>query len=315
MSSGAAPTFDLGGGGLPLALVQGFSVAALFSAFGTPLFLSFLASPALTGMTSQERLAVMRPCLRLAKVSVLLAVLVELAWLVMESATMAGAGAVASAFVAVPTVVSDTEFGHLVVAQILLLVAAGLVLGQDGHGVRLRLAVLPVGLATVLQTWHLHAAAMHSGLSLLLISEVLHVLAAGAWLGMLLPLALLVRMASPEAGSIVSRRFSPFGSACVLVLATTAFWQGLVLVGSLRLLIATAYGWMVLVKLALFAILIGFAWRNHFHLAPPLRGADPISARRSLELSIVREASVGLAIVLVAAVLASLPPGMDMAMQ
>ena len=156
---------------------------------------------------------------------------------------------------------------------------------------------------------------MHSGLSLLLVSEVLHVLAAGAWLGTLLPLALLVRMASPEAGSIASRRFSPFGFACVLVLAVTAFWQGLVLVGSLRGLIATAYGWMVLVKLALFAILIGFALRNHFRLTLPLRGTDPISARHALERSIVREASVGLAIVLVAAVLASLPRGMDMTMQ
>ena len=129
MSSGPAPFFDLGEGGLPLALVQGLSVAALFSAFGALLFLAFLAPSVFTGMAPQEQVTVTRPCLRLARLSLLFAVLAELAWLVMESATLAGAADLSQASLAVPAVVSDTEFGHLVVAQILLLIAATLVLG------------------------------------------------------------------------------------------------------------------------------------------------------------------------------------------
>jgi putative copper resistance protein D len=306
--------FDLGQGGLPLALVQGFAVAALVSAFGALLFLAFLAPPALAGIAPHQRATVTRPCRWLARLSLLLAMTAEGAWLVMESATIAGTDTVPQAFAAVPAVLSDTEFGHLIVTQMLLLVVAALVFGRTKGGARLYLAVVPAGLATVLQAWHLHAAAMANGVSVLLVCEVLHVSAAGAWLGALLPLALLVRTAPPEVGSIASRRFAPFGSACVLVLAITAFWQGLVLVGGLHTLVATAYGWIALVKLVLFAVLIGFAWHNHFRLTPLLRGADPIPARHALERNIVREAGIGLVIVLGAAVLASLSPGRNMTM-
>jgi putative copper resistance protein D len=313
MPGDSSPLLDLGEGGLPLALVQGGAVAALFSAFGALLFLAFLAPACLAGIAPEARVAVTRPCRYLARLSLVFALIAGVAWLVMESATIAGANTVAQAFAAVPAVVSETEFGHVVVAQMLLLAAALLAFGRTRHGERAPLAVLPAGLATALQAWHLHAAAMASGVSVLLVSEIVHVLAAGAWLGALLPLALFIRTASPEAGSLVSRRFTPFGAACVLMLAVTAFCQGLVLVGGLRALVATAYGWMALVKLVLFAVLIGFAWRNHFRLTPRLGGADPGSARRALERSVVREAGIGLLIVLVAAVLASLSPGMNMA--
>lgn len=312
MPGGAAPFFDLGEGGLPLALLRGIAVAALFSAFGALLFLASVAPPALARIAAAERATVATRCLRLARVSLGLAVLAELAWLVAESAAMAGAADFAHTIAAVPAVLSDTAFGQFVVAQMALL--AAMVLSRVDRGARVRVAALLAGLATVLQGWHLHAAAMYDGFSVLLAAEVLHVLAAGAWLGSLLPLALLIAAVPPDAGAMAARRFSPLGAACVSVLAATGFWQGLVLVGGLHGLIGTAYGWMVLVKLGLVALLIGFAWRNRFRVTPLLSGADAFAARHALQRSVMREAGVGLLIVLAASVLSSLPPAMDTAM-
>jgi copper resistance protein D len=314
MPDGAAPFFDLGGGGLPLALTRGTALAAVLSAFGCLLFLAAMAPPAMARMTLSERVSVVWRCLALGRMSLCLGVLAEGTWLVLESAAMAGTASVSQTLAAVPTVALDTEFGHVVVAQMVLLAAAAAVTWRVDRGRRVLLAAVLAGLAATLQAWHLHAAAMFPGLSTLLASEVLHVLAAGAWLGSLLPLALLIGAAPPEAGAIASRRYSPFGASCVSVLALTAFWQGLVLAGGIHGLIATAYGWMILVKLALFVVLIGFAWRNRFWMTPRLSGAGSLGARRALQRSVASEAGIGLLIVLAASVLASLPPAMDMTM-
>jgi putative copper resistance protein D len=247
------------------------------------------------------------------RLSLWFAILAAIIWLLLESASMAGTG-IPEAIEVVPMVISSTLFGHVIMAQIiLLLMAATLTLWWATRERLLRVAAGSAGLATMLQAWHLHGAAMHPGLSPLLISEVLHVLAAGAWLGSLLPLALLIRVSPAQEGVAASRRFSNLGIGCVLVLVATAIWQGLVLVGGLDGLLGTPYGWMVLVKITLFAVLLAFAWRNRFRLTPALTdNAEP--ARRVLTQSVLRESGVGLVIVLVASVLASLPPGMHMTM-
>jgi putative copper resistance protein D len=153
---------------------------------------------------------------------------------------------------------------------------------------------------------------MYGRPSLLLFCEIFHVMAAAGWLGMLPALLLLVSVAPLNAASRALQRFSPFGALCVFVLVATAFCQGLILVGSIHALLTSAYGWMVLVKLALFAVLIGFAYRNQFRLAPRLLATNPEAGRCALRRSILLESIAGLLIVLAAGVLANLPPGMDM---
>jgi len=135
-----------------------------------------------------------------------------------------------------------------------------------------------------------------------------HLLAGAAWLGGLPPLLLVVTTA-PEAALAACRRFSPLGVGCVLALAATAGWQGWALVGSLPGLIGTGYGLMALLKLGLFAALLGLAARHRLRLTPALAAGDPRAARR-LARSIGLEAGLGLAVVLAAGVLSGLPPGM-----
>jgi putative copper resistance protein D len=300
------PAFGLGSFGLGLALIQAAMLACLFCGFGALLFLAAVAPPALAAMDAPARRAAAGRCIRLARFSLLLAALTGCAWLVRETAVMAEAATPGGALDALPAVISATLFGHVLLAQILAVLAALILAGFARWP-----ALLCSGAAVVLQTWHLHAAAMSSGASLLLACELVHVLAAASWLGMLPPLLLFVAAAPAEAAFIALRRFSPVGAACVLAVAVTAFWQGFRLVGTWHALLGSAYGWMVFVKLALFMALIGLASRNRFRLAPALRGGDA-GAGRMLQRSIVLESVAGAAIVLAAAVLANLPPGMDM---
>jgi putative copper resistance protein D len=314
MPTAAISFFDLGEGGMPLALVRGLAVAAMFSAFGSLLFLTMVAPPVLANLVAPHGAIATRRCVRLVGLSLAFAILGDFVWLVLESASMAEVNILPGTIRVVPTVVFGTLFGHIISAQILLLTAALLTLFWTLREALLQAAAGLAGLATVLQAWHLHGAAMHRGLSPLLVSEVLHVLAAGAWLGSLLPLALLVHASTAQDAAVVSRRFSRLGTGCVLVLAATALWQGLALVGGLHGLFGTAYGWMVLVKTALFVVLLAFAWRNRFRLTPAL-SSNPGPAKRDLVRSIMHESGVGLVIVLVASVLASLAPGMDMSVE
>ncbi|MGH7051273.1 MAG: copper resistance D family protein [Acetobacteraceae bacterium] len=298
-------------GDLLSALVHGTALALLFSAFGSLVFLTLLAPPAMGRMGPADRSLIERRGYALARVSLALAALGELAWLVFEAGVLAGAADPAIVLRALPVVAIKTEFGHLVLAQALALAAALLILGGKRPGLRPILATGLAGFATLLEAWHLHAAAMYGGPSFFLVCETLHVLAAALWLGSLLPLAFFARAATPAAAFAVAHRYSAFAKFAVLVLAATAFWQGFVLVGSIPALAFTAYGRLVVLKILIFIVLIGFALRHRFRLTPALAGADPQSARRLLGRSIFAETACGVLIVLVAAVLASLgPPAM-----
>jgi putative copper resistance protein D len=155
---------------------------------------------------------------------------------------------------------------------------------------------------------------MAHGLSLLEVSQTLHLWAAGAWLGSLLPLLLVVRLAPPPAAAMAARWFSPLGKLCVVLLTASAFVQGWVLIGSTKALFHTAYGWTALLKAGLFGGLFGFAVLNRYWLAPDLRGRNPDLARRQLLRSLSLQTGFGLLIVLAATLLSQLRPGMDMSM-
>ena len=291
-----------------IALLHGFYLVALFSGFGSMLFLISVARPALRLMPDLERREAIHACLILARVSLLMSIPLGIAWLGSETAALAGANGLRQTITALPAVILQTDFGHLLVTQISLSAVSLILAGRQTW--QLGAATFCACIATLLEAWHLHAAAMSD--TPLLICEVAHVLAAAVWLGSLLPLALFLRVASPDAAILACRRYSRLGAVCVLALALTAFWQGWVLIGGLQALVASAYGWAALIKLALFLALIGFALRNRFELTPALAAMSPQIARRDLRRSITVEASIGLLIVLVASLLASLPPGMDM---
>ena len=305
------PVFDLQGGA-PLVAARDLAVMGLLSSFGTIVFRVLVAPKAFLLMPADAVAAAKRHLTVLMQASNCVALAGMGFWLVVQAAGMADAGSVMAAFSAVPTVLADTSFGHVVQLQCaaILILAAVTALRDTKSQQRacLGLATLVVGL----QSGHSHAFSMQPGFSLLLACDVLHLAGAGAWLGGLVPLLLLVRIAPPKAGATAARWFSPLGQASIAALVVSAAIQAWVLVASLPGLLGTAYGWLVLIKLAVFGVLLGFAWCNRYRFAPALLRGDPVRAKRTLIRSIACQTGFAAAIVVAAVILSELPPAMHL---
>ncbi len=304
------PQFDIDGG-LLLAAVRGVSVAALLSVFGALVFRVVVVPHCFDRMPTPTAERVNHRLLVLTQSSAAACVVGLLAWLAAQAADMAGAPSFREAAKAVPVVLTGTMFGHIIASQLAALLATAAAIGRHDTLWRQRVALGLATLALALQAGHSHAASMSHGLSLLLASDVVHLLAAGAWLGGLLPLLLVIRECPAKAAALAARWFSPLGKLCLVALTATAMIQGWKLVESVPGLVGTAYGWMALVKLGLFGVLFGFAVVNRYRLAPALLRDDPAAAKRALIWAIAVQTGFALAIVAAAAVLGSLAPAMD----
>ena len=229
-------------------------------------------------------------------------------WALLQAAELAGADQLGQALAALGPVLLYTQFGHLVLLQAGALGLTFLLLRITA----LRSATIAAMADVAAQAGHGHAMAMGGVSSVLFWAGTLHLLAASAWLGGLLALLIMVRLAPFRAACLAARWFSPLGKWCVGVLAGSALLQGWRLVGSIRALFETPYGWMILVKTGCFGLLLGLAILNRYHLAPALMGDRPDLARRRLSGSIVVQTGAGALAVLAAGLLSGFTPGMDL---
>jgi copper resistance protein D len=147
-------------------------------------------------------------------------------------------------------------------------------------------------------------------------NQMVHLLAAGLWLGGLLPLAwLLGRARSPSGTAWISvardvvPRFSQIGYAAVALLAATGAVNTLLLVGSIQALVGTPYGRLLGLKILLFLAMVTVALINRFRLLPRLRReAQASAAATTLARSVLFEQGLGFAILVVVSVLGTWPP-------
>ncbi len=135
---------------------------------------------------------------------------------------------------------------------------------------------------------------------------VLHLLAAAFWVGALIPLR---QAALVPAGADLLHYFGNLaaGGVAALILAGTSLaW---LLSGSATALFGTAYGLALLVKVAIVAVLLGFATWNKVRLVPALRAETPGTAH-ALRRSISMEMLAAILILLATATLTSVttPP-------
>jgi len=145
-------------------------------------------------------------------------------------------------------------------------------------------------------------------------ADALHLLAAGAWLGGLVMLAFVVRQAlSPARSSIAPllARFSRMGYGAVAILVASGVVNGVYLIDRPRDLIATGYGRLLCVKMALFLAMVAFAAVNRFRISPALAEGHPDRALWLTRLSrnILLEQGLGAAVLAAAAVLGVIQPG------
>jgi putative copper resistance protein D len=215
-------------------------------------------------------------------------------------------------------VLFETQFGRVWQLRLGLIVAAFVLVASALAQVKAQRALVvvlwlvSVALLTSL-AWISHAAAatVHS---FGVLGDMLHLCAAGFWIGGLVPLTIfLARVhASFSLGETVVRvvrRFSTLSLCCVSVLVVSGISNSWLLVVSIHALFTTPYGRLLLVKLALFAILIGFGARNRFLVKGklPKAAADP-DLLAQLRRNVVWEACLGVAVVVIVGCLGVTPP-------
>lgn len=294
-------------------LARGVHVAASLSVFGAVLSHAVIAPAALRQAPAQAAARVTGLICGVIRVSLTVAVVAGTIWLVLEAIYIAGGDRLADGIAVLGPVLSETNFGHLLAIRLALLVLAAVVFGSGCNRGRTVIAFGLAGAAVVLQAALGHGAAMAGAEGhLLLVSLALHLLAAGAWLGSLAPLLIIVGVLPRAASHAAAVRFSILGTSCVPVLVATTLLQGWYLVGGISGLFGTAYGRIALAKLALFAVLLGFAAVHRFWLVPALMAADAGVAPTQLRHSILAETLVGLLVVILAGILLNLSPNMAM---
>jgi copper transport protein len=140
-------------------------------------------------------------------------------------------------------------------------------------------------------------------------ADVLHVLAASVWVGGIACLLFALPRAtgllqSPERSELLLAtlaRFSKLALGAVIAIAATGAIDAYIDVRSVSGLLHTTYGVLILVKVALFGVLVALGWVNRTRIIPGLRriagerrapGEAGVQARRSLRGELVLMMSV-----------------------
>jgi putative copper export protein/mono/diheme cytochrome c family protein len=287
-------------------LVRGTHDAATLSIFGSMLFQTVIDGSAPVLQTDATRQKLHRCLTATIWWSLVLAVVSAAAWLPLEAVAVADEGQILATL---PIVLWDSHFGLLLIWRLGLLSAACLCFSHTpGRWWRLA-AIMLSGIGLGLQVGLGHGLSMEGGLGVtLVIAETLHLLAAGAWLGGLLPLFLLISVLPVVQALPAIRRFSHLGLICVALLAATIAVQSWVLIGGMPGLIGTDYGRLALIKTAIFVALLALAGLNRWRLVPRLTGRPDAATRRQLRRSVGVEVVFGFLVVLVAGLLLTQPP-------
>ena len=272
--------------------------------FGELAFLAWIAPP--SDESRKRALRVAAWCLAFVLVS-------GLAWLAVEAVRMSGlppAQALNSATLG--TVLAETLFGRVWIVRFALAAALGaaLLVSRRRAAPDSTSAVLAGALLASL-AFAGHAAAERGvDRAVHLAADAAHLLAAGAWLGALLPLAyVLSRAPELETAERAARRFSVMGIVCVSVLVVTGTTSAWYTVGSVPALFGTRYGALLLAKVALFAAMIALASANRLRWTPRLRTVGEPALKR-LRRNAIAETTLGAAVLGVVGVLGVTVPAL-----
>ena len=290
----------------PLVLARFLHFAGCVVAVGTAAFAVLAADAGAATVPDMERLHRRWRAIVIAAAAV--AAVAGIAWLAVVAADILGTSvAEACLHGGLWSVASGTHFGQFASARL----ALALLLLVPVWAPRLRLA-LAVGLIVLI------APAGHAGAQVgawgdvHLAVDAAHLAAAGAWLGGLPALAMLLGAAHRGPDELrafavrTTSRYSILGIVCVGVLLATGIVNSWFLLSGPADLTATIYGRVLALKIGLFVAMIVIAAVNRFHLTPQLgeAGAAPALQRNS-----VIEACLGLGVLFLVAVLGTLEPG------
>lgn len=247
-----------------------------------------------------------------------------LLWFVFAVANMSGTLTDVADKEVLWTVLSETTFGGVWMARMLLaVVIAGVTasrplwMGIAGRDL-VTAFLAAVLLASLAGTGH---AQIEEGWVSVghVASDAAHLLAAGAWLGGLVPLGFILLDYSKREGEPIVEvdrillGFSSMGYVAVATLIVSGLVNGWFMVGSVSSLLETFYGEILLAKLALFSAMLALAAANRFWLVPRMIEARENSGEPSLWLGRLRyhvlgEQFLGLMVLLAVSVLGTMRP-------
>jgi copper resistance protein D len=270
----------------PLVVVRGVHFAATAVMTGTLIFREVVAEAA-SCSARPAALIVRTQTLRVAWIFLAVAAASGMIWLLLAAASMSGLSFGESMTSDVlSTVVNETQFGRVSEIRLVLavIIAGGLAYDRFPLARGLALA-MSLGLTAAL-AWTGHAGSTAGAMGILhLTADTLHLLAAAIWIGGLVSLVLLLSVSrndQTDAGVSFARdaaqRFSTMGVAIVVVVLATGIINAWILVGSLQALIITDYGRLLMLKVALFGVMLLMAAVNRFWLTPRLAlpsGSEP----------------------------------------
>ena len=224
-----------------------------------------------------------------------------------QTATMAGDPAAATDPATLWEVISGSQFGLATAVRLTAALASLLAVLAWAPSRRLWCALTGLGVVVLASfAWTGHGAA-DDGLAGLahLGADVLHLLAAGVWLGALA--ALLMLALTTDFADLAATRllhgalagFSGVGSGVVAILVLTGLINSWFLIGPSHLvdIASSTYGLILCAKLAAFAAMLGLAALNRFGLTPRLETASAdaaaASVRADLRWSLLLETAAG----------------------
>ena len=299
-----------------LVVVRALVYADLLTLFGLALF-------GLYGLdTPDDAIGVLRLRFRTGLLAVL-GIVVSSMHITAMAVAMAGAESLAETGAAVASLIISNGIGPAWLLRMVALAAILPVLTlpcRPRPALRLIAGCSAVALATL--AWAGHGAMSSGGAGWLhLVADILHLLAAGGWIGALLALLMLLfdRQVVTDPTRIVRleralRDFSSMGTVLVLTILVT----GIVNVGSIvgwarvTALPQNIYGQLLMAKVGMFLLMLGSASANRFWLAPALsrarHEAHTHMALRALRCSVAFEMTMALLILLLVAALGMLAP-------
>lgn len=238
----------------------------------------------------------------------LVGALLSVAGLLLMTSAMSGETEFTALWPHLQMMLFETDVGMAWAVRILALIV---VMIRPG----LWIASIASAVALASLAWNGHGA-MDEGV-LHFLSDILHLLAAGAWLGAMLALVLMARELVDEAGvSLLAdavKRFEWVGAFIVVTLTVSGVVNYLFIVGPrLDDVLLGTYGILLAIKVLLFAGMLVLAALNRFHLGPSLqqslRDGQHAVAANALRRSVLAELAIALVIIALVAWLGTLSP-------
>lgn len=285
-----------------LVLCRSLQFASAILLFGASVFQASVAPKGLAR-------ALDRSLRQTSKVAALVMLATAVAWLLLAAGEMGEGWADASNPSVIGSVLLYTDFGRVWLwrlAAVVVLLAI-LIFGRDD-----RWAIVAILAAIALATLGLVGhALMRSGAAGLLsrLSFVAHVLAAGFWLGSLVPLIASLRLAADKTGLalIALMRFSSFGQVAVVIVLATGLINTWLVLGRLPLDVSSSYQALLLAKIGLVGLMLTSALVNRYALTPRLY--DSPGSLSQLRWSAAVEIVAGLGVIGLVSAIGILPPG------